>query len=85
MFFTERTRVTATLDAPCEDVDLFIVDWDEDYCPTEANSVIECEAGTDSGDDTVVIDAFPDDRFLVIVDTPDEAATNFRLSLACEN
>lgn len=81
--FTERTQVTFDLEAPCEDVDLFVVAWGDDSCPTAANSVLECENGDSSGDDSIVVDAFEGDRYVVFVETPDEVDTNFRLTVTC--
>ena len=79
-----RMRVTATLESPCEDMDLFVANWHDDACPTAANNVLECEAGEAAGDESVVWYGFEGDRYLLFVESKSGAAANFRLTISCE-
>ena len=84
MSFTERTSVTFALDAACDDVDLYVMDWENDTCPTIDSRVTQCEDSDETGDDSITVDAFEGDRYLVFVEPKDGTDTNFRLVVNCE-
>ncbi len=75
---------TFSLEAPCEELDLFVVRWGDDSCPTSAYSILECEGSKDSGDDTVEVWNNEEAEYLVVVDGPEGDETPFGLSISCD-
>lgn len=71
------------LDAACGEVDLFALHWVDDTCPYPGVSIYECEGATRDGSDH--IDLFTDQsyRFYVIVESRNEKAQNFKLTVNC--
>jgi hypothetical protein len=75
------------LDAPCEDLDLFVFRWDywdsEGSCPTADNSVPECEVDDSSGGGEVSVWQDKEAHYLISVDGRVPVDTQFTLSVIC--
>jgi hypothetical protein len=79
---------TATFDfaTPCADLDLFVVKWQEDSCPSSGVSIRECESVDDEGNGgSVSVWSDVGAQYLVIVDGRGGETGNFRLSVSCED
>ncbi len=81
-----NTTATVTLEAPCADMDLAVVRWEQDTCPGDADPLTTCEGSDAEGDDQVSVSWDRDTRWLVVVDAKNAAdeEANFRVSVACE-
>lgn len=80
------TVATVSLDAPCADVDLAALRWeDADTCPVSDAAGATCEGSDAAGDDTVSFSWDAPTRWLLIVDAKyaDDGAANFRIRVSC--
>jgi hypothetical protein len=88
--FTHPGTGTATfsLKSPCDELDLAVVRWEywetEGYCPTDSNSIGECDMDDSSGDGELSVWQSREAYYLVVVDGPDAEEALFELSVACE-
>lgn len=77
--------VTVTVESPCEEVDLMVLRWQYDDCPTaESSSASRCEGSADAGDDSILADGAVGDRWLIIVDTPAGVDTPYTVTITCD-
>lgn len=76
-------NVNITLTSPCADLDLIVLRWESDTCPTGDNSVLECDADQQSGGGQVTVWQNQVARYLVIVDGDAGTDAPFGLSVDC--
>lgn len=81
----ERTSARLVLDTPCADLDVFVLYWPTDSCPTPDTLAHVCEAGDGSAAmDVARVGSVNAEQDLVFIDGKDGATGNFRLSVVCD-
>ena len=77
-------RATFELSSPCADLDLAVLRWEnERSCPSNSDSVSECEGQNRGGGGQASIWNNRGARYLAIVDGSDEVGANFELTVSC--
>jgi hypothetical protein len=79
------TLATAELHSPCEDLDLFVMQWAPQQCPAPGSSVGACDVTTRPGGGSVDMVSINNPRhFLLVIDGKGGVEAPFELTLSCQ-
>ncbi len=79
-----HSQATVALESPCEDLDLFVLQWTQPGCPTRGASVGTCDASTRDGSGRVELESIKNPReFLLVVEGKNGVHAPFDLTVSC--
>ncbi len=83
---TPQQLATITLTSDCEDLDLFVLQWSQDGCPSMSHMVNACEADTSRKGGEIELEAITNPRkFLIVVEGKGGVDAPFELSAKCRS
>lgn len=84
----DSDNVDITLTSECDDLDLFVFQWEywtsEAYCPSEANAISNCDDATGNGGGTVRIWDNRASHYFIVIDGKEMVEDQFKLYIDCD-
>ncbi len=82
----EHQIANIELDSPCEDLDLFVMQWSQGSCPTMGASVGTCDASTKRGGGKIEMESITREReLLLVIEGKGGVTAPFGLEITCRS